>query len=496
MLRTAAAVAALLLFAPQDKKLPVPDPAAQRDSEKMIRGIFKDEYAKKTPADRIALAKKLLQQGLDTADNDAAAYVLLREAADLSALSGETVVALQAISELGRRYKINAIELKAAALATAGKSMKLIDDFAELAKSYLSLVEEALAADDFDAAERAASAGSQFAKKGKNVSLLSKLDARAKEAGDRRSRAAKVTRAMEAIEKNPEDGEARFLVGHYLAVVKGDWDEGLGHLARGSDLAYKTAADKDLSQPSEPVEQVAVGDAWWDLGEKAEGAAKGRLRSRAGLWYLKSRDQVAGITRTKIDKRLDAAGLLPPVRPSIDLLRLIDVQQDTVHGRWEMQDGKLISPKVQMARVQIPYTPPEEYDLTVVLELDENQGSVNIGLVAGGSRVLAVIDGWSPERSVLGSIEDLADGEAVYKGRVLVAGRPNTIVCSVRKARLSVKVNGKLILDWPADYSRCHLEPYWATPNPRALVLAEFNSCFRFTKISLVPVTGDGQRLR
>ena len=57
-------------------------------------------------------------------------------------------------------------------------------------------------------------------------------------------------------------------------------------------------------------------------------------------------------------------------------------------------------------------------------------------------------------------------------------------------------VNGKLILDWLADYTRCRLEPYWATPDPRALVLAEFNSTFRFTKVSLIPVTGDGQRLR
>jgi len=496
MLRCGVLLASLLLVPTQDKKLPVPEPAAQRESEKLIREIFKEEYAKKAPADRSALAKKLLQQGLDTTDNPVAAYILLREASDVSALSGDPAVAFQAITELARRYQVAPLEMKAAALATAGKSMKLIDEFAELAKTYLSLVEEALAVDDFDAAERAAAAGSVVAKKGKSVSVLSRLDTRAKEAGDRRVRAAKVNRALEAIGKNPEDGDARFVVGHYLAVVKGDWDEGLNHLARCSDLPFKTAAQKDLSQPSESAEQVAAGDAWWELGEKVAGAAQGRLRSRAGLWYLKSRDQVAGITRTKVDKRLDAAGMLPPVRPSVDLLRLIDLQLDTVHGLWEFKEGKLISPRVQMARLQIPYTPPPEYDLHVVLELDENQGSVNIGLVAGGSRILAVIDGWSPERSVLGSIDDLADGEALYNGRVLVAGRPNTIICSVRKNRLSVKVNGKLILDWTADYTRCRLEPYWATPDPRALVLAEFNSQFRFTKLSLVPVTGDGQRLR
>jgi hypothetical protein len=492
----AAMLAAFLLLAPQDKKLPVPDGAAQKEAEKLIRGIFKDDYAKKAAPDRVALSKKLYQQGLETTDNDVAAYVLLREAADLAAISGETGVAMQAITELARRYRINSIELKAAALSTAGKSMRLVDEFAELAKTYLSLVEEALVAEDYDAAERVAAAGGQFAKKGKNVSLLSKLEARAKEAGERRARAAKVARAMETIDKNPDDGDARFLVGHYLCVMKGDWDEGVKHLARGSDAGFKAAAGKDLAFPSDPGEQVAVGDAWWDLGEKAPGAAQSRLRSRAGTWYLKARDQVAGLTRTKIDKRLEITGLLPPVRPSIDLLKMIDLDRDPAHGKWQFKDGKLISPKVPFGRVEIPYAPPEEYDLHVVLEMDENQGSVNIGLAAGGYRVLAVIDGWSPERSVLGSIEDLAEGEAVYNGRVLVAGRPNTIVCSVRKSRLGVKVNGKLILDWAADYSRCKLEPYWATPHPRALVLAEFNSEFRFTKVSLVPVTGDGQRLR
>src|SRR5262245_50094040 len=163
-----------LLLAPQaaqDKKLPVPDTASQKASEKVIRQVFKEEYAKKAPADRIALSKKLLQQGLETKDDPVACYVLLREAADLSALSGDATVALQAISELALLYKVNGIELKSAALATVGKSIKLIDECAELAKTYLSLVEEALAADEFDAAERAASAGSSFAKKGKNVSL-------------------------------------------------------------------------------------------------------------------------------------------------------------------------------------------------------------------------------------------------------------------------------------------------------------------------------------
>jgi hypothetical protein len=68
--------------------------------------------------------------------------------------------------------------------------------------------------------------------------------------------------------------------------------------------------------------------------------------------------------------------------------------------------------------------------------------------------------------------------------------------CSVRTSQLGVKVKGMRIPDWAANYSRCHLEPDWATPDPRALVLAEFNLQFRFTKLSSLPVTGDSRVLK
>lgn len=489
-------LAALLLLFPQDKKLPVPDTAAQKEAEKQIRGSFKEEYAKKTPSDRIALAKKLLQQGLDTSDSPGTRYVLLREASDLAALGGDTGIPLQAIGEIARHHEIPWVEMKSAALATASKSMRLIDEFGDLAKRFLDLVEEALAAEEYDSAEKAASTGAQFARKGKNASLQAKLEARGKEAVERRIRAAKVGRALETIAKNANDGEARLVAGYHLAVVKGDWEQGLAHLARCNDAGYKSAAEKDLAQPSEAAARVTAGDAWWELGEKTSGAAQGRLRSRAGHWYLKAREQLSGPSRARVDQRLQAAGMLPPEKPSIDLLKLLDPDRDAVYGRWEMKDGALISPQIAFGRLQVPYSPPEEYDLEVVVESEQEPGSLNLGLVGGNSRVMAVIDGGNPKRSMLSVLEDPAEGEAVHQGKSLAVGKPNTVLCSVRRERLTVKVNDKLILDWPADYARCKLEQVWSTPNPKALVLAGFNSIFRFTKVSLVPVTGEGKSLR
>src|SRR5437667_417142 len=102
---------------PQEKKLDIPDDAAVKEAEKTIRSLFKDDYAKRSPADRGALAKNLLKQAMDTKDENAARYVLFRESQDLAARIGEIETAFRAIDEMCRIYATNSLILKNSALA-------------------------------------------------------------------------------------------------------------------------------------------------------------------------------------------------------------------------------------------------------------------------------------------------------------------------------------------------------------------------------------------
>src|SRR5438045_5631973 len=47
--------------------------------------LYKDEYAKKSPADQTALSQKLLQKGIETNDDLPSKFVLLKEARDVAA---------------------------------------------------------------------------------------------------------------------------------------------------------------------------------------------------------------------------------------------------------------------------------------------------------------------------------------------------------------------------------------------------------------------------
>src|SRR5262245_25179503 len=103
---------ALLLALPhpgQDKKASVPDATAQKEAEKVVREVFKEDYAKKTPADRQALARKLQMQGIETKDNPSFAFVLLREARDMAVQVGDSATAMEAVTELARRFEINSM---------------------------------------------------------------------------------------------------------------------------------------------------------------------------------------------------------------------------------------------------------------------------------------------------------------------------------------------------------------------------------------------------
>src|SRR5262245_40431958 len=73
----------------QDKKSDIPDDAALKEAEKTIKSLFKEDYAKRSPADRIALAKNLLKQGVETKDSPAARYVLFRESQEIAAKAGD-----------------------------------------------------------------------------------------------------------------------------------------------------------------------------------------------------------------------------------------------------------------------------------------------------------------------------------------------------------------------------------------------------------------------
>jgi hypothetical protein len=184
-----------------------------------------------------------------------------------------------------------------------------------------------------------------------------------------------------------------------------------------------------------------------------------------------------------------------------DLLPLIDPAQDAILGEWQFEGDALVSPTLQWARIQIPYIPPDEYDLKIEAERKEGHDALAVGLASGDTNFSLWLDGF-PNRKGLSGL-DLLDGKLIENnpesvpGRHIENRRRVTIEIAVRKRGVSLKVDGKAVLNWRGDYKRLSPSPVWRARDPRVpLFLGVDSSQVVFTKVTLNPVSGYGKRLR
>src|SRR6187549_3466884 len=125
----------ILALAPQQNRLPVPGSAAQKKAETLLKEIFKDEYGRKAPADRLALARTMMKQASETSDDVAARYVMLRESKDLALQGNDWDLSLKAADAIGKAFEEDVLSMKAAILSTASRGTKIPAEYAKLSQA-------------------------------------------------------------------------------------------------------------------------------------------------------------------------------------------------------------------------------------------------------------------------------------------------------------------------------------------------------------------------
>lgn len=330
------------------KKLPIPDKAAQAKAEALILDIFKEDLAAaKTSELKAKLAAYLLQQGKETRDDPATRYTLFRDARNLAAQAGDASLALQAIDELARDFDVNPHELKAQILAVVAENVPTAEVAKSLVEMLLPYINDAVEADDYEAALALAKVAETAARKSKILALVTSVQKRQEEVRAVQKGFARLQAFVDRLKKNPQDPEANFELGSYYAFLKGRWERALPLLAQGSDQPLQKLAAQDLANPTDGKSQLALADSWWELSVAAKDPAKLNLQRRAMHWYEKSLVHLTGLSRTKALKRIEVisarvAGLTAdgPVGP-VGELKKFEGHADEVKSVALSLDGRL-----------------------------------------------------------------------------------------------------------------------------------------------------------
>jgi WD40 repeat protein len=300
------------------KRGAIPPAAAQKKAEALIRELYEKEYAKaeKGGAARAQLAVTLLQEGRDTNDDPAGRYVLFREARDLAAKAGDAPVALQAIADLAQDFAVadaEVLRMKILALQVAGSARAGPEAYHMVVDTAQVLAHEAVQADDYEAALDLLTSAEAAAKKLKIVSLVSAIRKRQEEVVAAEKEYARWKPFAETLRKDPTDARANLEMGRYFALVKGNWDKGLGLLARGSDPVLKDTAAMDLEAPKDAGPQAELADKWFQISHKFKGKMAIHALLRAFHWDVQALAGLEGDARKRVEKRMDAiTQFLPP----------------------------------------------------------------------------------------------------------------------------------------------------------------------------------------
>jgi len=295
---------------PPKRRLPLPDLAALNQARGNAKDAFESDLAAATSFDsRLSLATRMQEVAKAEAD-PAARFALYEKALGTAAQAPHFDLVIQLADELERQFEVDAWPLRLKAMSVirprADSQMALL----QYAEGAQDLAEQAVALAAYDNAQKlhelADDAAKNLRNNPRNNELKKQLRFLGEEIKTLKSQYDLAEQARSRLEDDPGNPEDNLTLGKYLCFVREAWDEGLPHLARGSDADLRKAAEKDQAGPETPVEQFEVAELWWSWLQSpgSEPRARKPLMARAGGYYVAAVDGMTGITKELIEKRL------------------------------------------------------------------------------------------------------------------------------------------------------------------------------------------------
>ncbi|MCH8921690.1 MAG: hypothetical protein IIA67_00925 [Planctomycetes bacterium] len=277
---------------PAPAKLPVPSREEQQRAAERIRGVFPEPD---TPAKKLALAREILGVAEDEKDY-AVRYGMLRYAGALAVGAGDLKWALHTVQRVQRRYKVDGLVMKQRIL----ESLLNEKTAAGVSRAALDGLEQAAGEERYAVADAFGRIAYRAARLSKDQASIERLGERAGELRKMKAAHDAVRPALATLRKRPDDAAAHRQVGAYLCFWRGDWIEGLPHLAKGGHPIAKL----ETTQGKDAKAKLRIADLW--MAEATPDApAKGKhLRRRAAVWYRAALPELAGLHKVRAQKRL------------------------------------------------------------------------------------------------------------------------------------------------------------------------------------------------
>lgn len=222
-----------------------------------------------------------------------------------------------------------------------------------------------------------------------------------------------------------------------------------------------------------------------------------------GRWGIQSSDawfESAEVQTLPASTPANGASSAAAQAGTIDLLPLVDVSRDAIKGKWSVKpEGLALDKPADFAVLELPYEPPEEYNLDVVFTPTTDGNNANIYLAAGGASFAWKLNAHGRNPPIYGF--DLLDGKLMTARTEGIAQNPAGLVvgerCSttvhVRRGSITGFFKNQQIMKWTGDFRRLSMEDGSRLRNPRALGIGSYKRGVIFHRVNVREMSGKGK---
>jgi hypothetical protein len=287
-----------------------------------FRGLFAEKLSEaKTDDEKRELAEELLETAAGLSADPVGAYALQTAAMRVAIEGGGVGELVGAIDQRVGQFEVDAYRENRDWMLAFGRGVVSKDaesiDGADYAKRAVKVIYAAIHDDDYLAAASLARYSNRLLDQKRDEAIPKLLNRLRGLLGSAKREFDKASDSLAAYRIDPSDGEAAAAVGRFMCFIKGDWQRGLPLLTRGGPESLREMAKFDIRGAADAINQVAIGDAWWDLSEKARtGVYRQSARDRAVFWYEQAFPSMSdSLDRLHVKTRLDEAREAPPSGP-------------------------------------------------------------------------------------------------------------------------------------------------------------------------------------
>ena len=287
-----------------DGKPAPPDDESLREARKTILELYESEFAREGFLQQQALARKLLDDA-ETTRTDAMRYALLDEAGQLGSRIGDGQVVVAALSGMDNTFEVDFWQGVIDGMKSAQKNASTAMQYGTITSGLYEMVDRAVQEEQYETALRLSNDGLKAAKKLKVGNQEQVFEGYLKQLREMVEWKETGEKSLQDLESDPNNPKDHLAAARWLCFVKGDWEQGLGHLALcgGSKLERLAKKDAEISAAQLGSEQVKealdLADAWYEAAQNNKGAAARGLFVRSHHWYTLAKDDADGLDRQK-----------------------------------------------------------------------------------------------------------------------------------------------------------------------------------------------------